>query len=336
MFFEYGTQTCKTGGGATFEGLWQTTTTPLHKADGAAHTWALTYDPEGAEGLGEMTLALDDVTYRAALASGHKEDGASFDRFGLFNQQISGDALTVYIDDLVLDGAPESFDSDPAWEGLNNRVTFLDRTIRSYHDFGYRRTNHAGGSPGEIGGLVWRIESTQPEKAGYYGAPIERLSLDNELRASGKVALVLGSADSAALIGWFNSHTAVGAPPPNFLGILVEGPSRAGHYFRPAFGSSDEIKAVLAEGPIILPNGAPHQWTLRYSPSGDDGAGEIVATLDGQEAALSLTPEGRKGNAVFDRFGILSWHRGGHCVEIYLDDLTYTTGESPLLRNQTH
>lgn len=36
-------------------------------------------------------------------------------------------------------------------------------------------------------------------------------------------------------------------------------------------------------------------------------------------------------NAAFGRFGIVSWHRGGHYVEIYLDGLEFTSASSGAL-----
>jgi hypothetical protein len=253
-----------------------------------------------------------------------------FNRFGILNQQISGDNLTLYLDNVEIDGVKEDFAQDPGWEGAGNRVTFTDRVIRPVHDFGWRSTDFAGGDPGEVGGVVWRVESTQPDQACYYGVPIGRLTLDQELEASGKVCFRAAAADSAVLVGWFNSRTFIGAPPANFLGILVEGPSRIGHYFRPVCGSSDDVKCVAPEGPVIRPDSRPHTWRLHYDPTASDGHGRVLVTLDDESVAWDLPPEIRAGNAAFDRFGFVSWHRGGHFVEIYFDDLTYSAEVDPL------
>ena len=45
IFFEYGTHSWFTGGGATFEGRYQTTKTKPLPADGKAHPWRLQYRP---------------------------------------------------------------------------------------------------------------------------------------------------------------------------------------------------------------------------------------------------------------------------------------------------
>jgi hypothetical protein len=162
-----------------------------------------------------------------------------------------------------------------------------------------------------------------PENASYYAAPTGRLTLDDRLEASGRVCLQSAGVDSAVLVGWFNSRTFVGAPPANLLAVLVEGPSRVGHYFRPCYGTSDDLKEVKGEGPLIRPDGTAHEWTLRYEP-GPDGGGHIVVTLDDAQVSLEVPAVARKGNAVFDRFGMVTWHRGGHFVEVYFDDVSYT------------
>ena len=188
----------------------------------------------------------------------------------------------------------------------------------------FRSSRSAGGQPGEAGGLMWRIESAQPQNAGYYAAAVGRLSLDIELVASGTVCLRGAASDSGILVGWFNSLTAIGAPPANFLGILIEGPSRIGHYFRPAYGTSDDIKAVAEKGPIIQPDGKPHRWTVRYAPAANEGRGRITVTFDDESVSMDLKEGARKGNAALDRFGFVSFNRGGNYVDIYFDDLVFT------------
>ena len=118
VFFEYGTKHLRTGGGHTFEGdRYQTTKTKPFPADGRPHRWNLTYDPEGHDGDGLITFTLNDQTVKTPLVPGHKADGASFNRFGIFNQQISGKGMELYFDDLILDGDLQAFDQNPHWEG---------------------------------------------------------------------------------------------------------------------------------------------------------------------------------------------------------------------------
>jgi len=324
VFFEYGTQHWKTGGGRTFEGRYQVTKTPMHLADGTPHTWKLVYDPLGENGQGVMTFTLDNQKFHAPLLPGHRADGASFDRFGILNQQVPGGTVTLYLDDLVIDGAAESFDSDPEWDALGNQSEFIDTLTRPVHDFGFSETANAGGQLGEIGGAIWRIESMDPQQSAYYAKPVDRLTLNDALSASGKVAMTAAAADSGVLIGWFNEATHRGAPPMNFLGVFVEGPSRIGHYFRPVYGNAEDRSAAMNDGPIIHADSKPHTWTLDYAPE----SSRITVTLDGQEIGLDVPPEVRKGNAAFNRFGLLTWLRGGHFLKLYLDDLEFTGEES--------
>ena len=325
VFFEYGTQNYLTGSGATFEGeRYQTTKTPPEQADGTVHTWSLTYDPSGAAGNGEITFVMDGNTYTVPLAPGHKADGATFNRFGMVNMQIAGKGMNVYLDDLRIDGKSDDFTDDPGWEENGNRVTFDDREIRPYHNFGWSETNHAGGTLGEIGGLIWRADERKPEQAGYYADRIGHLTMEDTLEASGKIAMLRASADSAVLIGWFNSETYIGAPPSNFVGIMVEGPSRIGHYFRPVYANADGQYEIMQTGPVIKPSRTSHQWRLAYAPDGNNGDGQVTVTFNDETVSLNLKPDVRAGGAVFDRFGILSFQRGGHFVDIYFDDISYT------------
>ena len=324
VFFEYGTQNYRTGGGETFEGRrYQTTKTPPEPA-GTVHTWSLTYDPNGAAGNGEITFVMDGKTYTAPLMPGHKADGATFNRFGIVNLQVSGKGMNIYLDDLNVDGESYDFTDDPDWEEKGNRTTFNDREIRPCHNFGWSATNHAGGTLGEVGGLIWRADARKPEQAAYYADQIGHLTMAHKLEASGKVAMIRASADSAVLIGWFNSRTHIGAPPSNFVGIMVEGPSRVGHYFRPVYANSQGQYEIMGKGPVIKPSRTSHRWRLSYTPDANDGDGQVTVTFNDETVSLNLKPGIRTDGAVFDRFGILSFQRGGHFVDIYFDDISYT------------
>jgi hypothetical protein len=332
VMFEYGTRHWLTGAGATYEGKYQTTKTKPCLADGSPHDWSLDYDPDGEGGRGAMTFTLDGKAYRQPLAPGHKMDGATFDRFGILNQQTTGDEITAWFDDVVVNGEAESFDRDPKWEGKGSRVEFADHVRRPFHDFGYSAgTSHAGGKGGgngEIGGVIWR-----DERPAYYGDKVGRLTLDDELTASGTIAFTAAGSDSGAYFGWFDSASKKAAEKKqdekgerrkNELAILIEGPSRVGHYFRPAYAVSDGRGGAAGEGPLIRPDGEVHRWSLNYSPIANQGSGRISVTFDGKTQHLELSPEHRSAGARFDRFGVFNLQEGGNHVVIYLDDLSYT------------
>ena len=332
VFYEYGTRKWGTGGGGAFEGeRYQTTPTKPFPADGGVHEWSLVYDPEANDGLGMVTFTIDGKTWKPILLPpGHKTEGAVFDRFGLFNVQIAGERMEIYFDDVTLNGRRLEFNEDPRWEAFETGAEYEERVVRPFHDFGFSDTSHAGGEPGEIGGIIFRDE--QPA---YYATEIEKRTLDDELFASGRIAFLAAGSDSGMHIGWFNSASKRNQtrseheePLKNTLGITLEGPSRVGHYFRARYSNSQgdgaaptEDPAAGRERPVILPDGKAHEWTLRYDPAGAGGNGRITVLLDGEKHTLDLQPEHRQAGATFDRFGLFNLQAGGHHVHVYLDDV---------------
>jgi len=334
MFYEYGTKNWRTAGLGAFDGLrYQTTKTKPFAADGTVHDWSLKYDPEGNAGAGLVTFRVDRRTYELPLRPGHKQEGATFDRFGIWNVQVSGNSMDAYFDDLTINGEREDFGRDPAWRGEQNDALYEERVVRPYHDFGFSDTNHAGGKPGEIGGNIFR-----DERPAYYAANTGALSLETSLTASGRIAFRNAGSDSGIKIGWFDSQSKRTKntpeheqPEKNYLGVTIEGPSRVGHYFRASYGDSSGSGGAPtadprtgAERPLIKPDGAIHRWKLEYSPQAADGNGRLSVTLDGKTHTLNLRPEDRARGASFDRFGLFNIQSGGHHVEVYLDDVSHT------------
>lgn len=304
------------------------------------YTWSLAYDPAGAEGRGRITATLNGETLHLDLDPGHRADGATFNRFGFLNVNKSADSGgSLWIDDLVLNGVRETFDRDPGWEGHRNRLVYRTQNIRPVFDFGYSPTRHAGGKAvGELGGLVFRGDERYPERMAYYGDRTGDLSLEQPLKASGKIALRRGVTDSTVLFGFFHSQGSMQQSqaqragfPENFLGTVVEGPSSEGFYLYPAYGldrDSEYRDGVHSRAPDsvlphIYPDGVTHDWSLEYVPT-PDGGGRITVSLDGTRTYLDLTPEHRKIGAKFDRFGIVTTHIDGNGQQVYWDDLAYT------------
>ena len=75
---------------------------PLFYPDGRVYGWTLEYDPQANSGGGTITFTLGSETATLNLAPGLKAEGATFDRFGMFNMQDNNgkDAL-VYLDDVT-------------------------------------------------------------------------------------------------------------------------------------------------------------------------------------------------------------------------------------------
>lgn len=226
----------------------------------------------------------------------------------------------------------QRFDGDPAWEAHNNRSAVPEpRSLRQ--DFGYSsRTAHAGGGPGEIGGLV----SPAAEPA-YYARRIGELTLDQPFSASGilSVSTPVGEDGGAGntLIGLFNAGTVNEWRTPNSLAIRVNGRGDVFHahleYTTRRWRSGGEFLGQVdpATGKKTMRGipgrGLAHRWSLKYDPQGNQGGGAITLTLDGEPLVLNLDPGHRADGAVFNRFGILnvmkSADSGG---EVWLDDLT--------------
>ena len=332
--FEYGSRDWHTAGTGNLSfGSPAASTHPW--GDGQSYTWKLSYNPSGNGGNGQITLEIGKNTvtntFTLNLAAGDKARGAVFNRFGMFSRQLDGEWMTVHMDDLVLDGVEEDFSTDPGWEGVGNEGIFTDCDVEYWHNFGYSPTSRAGGSSGEVGGTMYRTEDDEPWNTAYYGAVVPgSLTLTNELQATGRVAMVRGASDSGLLLGWFDSAKATNAGvggycPTNFVGILLEGLSASGWYFRGFYRNSAGTKGDGAPGPFIVPDGTQHSWTCQYWPTANGGDGSITVTLDGQVNTLNLAAGVKAAGATFDRFGLMNYQKGGHGLEAYFDDIRHST-----------
>jgi hypothetical protein len=320
--------------------------TPI-KNDGTRYHWTLEYDPQGADGRGRFTFTIGSdthttqdygalperfereaqarfphtTTFAVDLPPGLKQEGATFDRFGLHNMMKSGGTATMYFDDLHFDGQTQEFPQDPGWIGAGNRSAFEERAQVGAHDFGLSaKTSFAGGAPGEIGGILWRCGTYA-----YYADVVGPLDLHQRLEARGKVILVTAGPDSDIYLGWFN-HAARDKDPAevgHFVGLHVGGPTRIGHYFIPAFTTAKGTRGRVKQGPVLVP-GKAFAWSLVYDPAANEGNGAMCVTLGAESVTLALKPGQKAEGAILDRFGLFNSTTGGQMVKIYLDDLTYT------------
>jgi WD40 repeat protein len=305
-------------------------------AKGAVHRWSLRYDPAANDGGGVVTTTIDDQTAVCHLRQGHKADGARFNRFGLLNVMKSADeGGELWLDDVTIDGQKEDFAKEPGWDAFHNRRTYETRNVRPRFDFGFSPTRYAGGlGEGELGGLVFRGDCRYPERMAYYADRLNVLNLSKPLKASGKVSLRRGVTDSTVLLGFFHAKDSLTVNPSqdsglprDFLGIVVDGPSREGFYFAPAYRLHDGGRGHAGDShgpPHIYPDGKAHNWTLEYSPTAAGGKGRITLTLDRRAVALDLKEGQRAAGAHFDRFGLVTTWVDGNSQHIYFDDLTYT------------
>lgn len=324
--------------------------TPLRN-DGPRYTWKLDYDPEAAGGRGRFTFTLHGeapkpeeidtpdlpeafkqearvrfpttTSFSVDLPEGYRNQGTTFDHFGLMNMMKPGGQVTLYFADLTYDGRSQDFSRDPGWDASRNQGTYQATDVSGAHNFGFSNSSHAGGKPGEAGGVFWRADTW-----GYYADRVGPLSFEDRLEARGRVVLAAGGPDSDMCFGWFRSPESGDSPfrVGSFLGIKVGGPTRVGHYFLPALVADEQVRVLPDRGPVMEP-GRAYQWSVVYDPEGNNGQGTIAAKLGDQSITAPLRPgqKARAKAARLDRFGMLSIGPGGQIVRLYLDDLAYTT-----------
>jgi hypothetical protein len=301
--------------------------------DNQSHTWKLKYEPQD-DGSGMIYYWLDDFppgkfhihkTYR----QGH---GATFNRFGIFNERLPGYPMTGFFDDITVNDQFFDFAEDPGWEGVNNNAEYIDTVQYGVHDFGYSsESNHAGGDkPGEIGGRMFAVHHTQDNIKAHYGGDAGRLTLDDKLFARGKVAFTAFGTDSSMRFGWFNSAEQ-GWPVKNFVGVYLDSLSDAGRFIQASYGTSQGNtgdKYDPENWPWFMPDGRVYEWTLSYDPEAAEGRGAITFNMDDKSQTLELAEGAREEGAVMDRFGIFNnqGNNGKYC-EIYMDDIEYTVRE---------
>jgi hypothetical protein len=323
--------------------------TPI-KNDGTRYHWTLDYDPAGAGGRGRFTFTITSDTHKTQdygalpqasveearirfpnttkfeveLTEGFKDHDTVFDHFGMMNMMKTGGNVTIHFDDLAYQGKTQDFSRDPGFDAQGNRRTYQSDDAIGAQNFGYSATNHAGGKPGEIGGVFWRTES----KWGYYADQTAPLSFADRLEARGRIKLVAGAPDADMCFGWFRTDGS--DTPPNrtgdFLGVKIGGPTRVGHLFAPYFFVAEPLRGLSDKAPVLVP-GRAYEWSLTYDPAAADGRGAITAKLGEETVTLELKP-GQKEKmkaARFDRFGLFSIYPGGQIVKMYVDDVSYTS-----------
>ena len=243
-------------------------------AKGAVHRWSLRYDPAANGGGGSITATIDDQTAVCHLIDGHKADGATFNRFGVLDVMKSADAGgELWLDDVTINGVREDFATDPGWDAVPEPSSLRVRERPAPLRFRLQ-PDRIRGRPrqGELGGLVFRGDCRYPARMACYGDRLGELTLEKPLRASGRVCLRRGVTDSTVLIGFYHSRDSMAANPSQesglpkcFLGISVDGPSREGFYFAPAYRGSGG-----GHGERLGQRAAPH-LSRRDAPRLDPG-----------------------------------------------------------------
>jgi hypothetical protein len=223
----------------------------------------------------------------------------------------------------------ESFDHDPGWLGVNNRIAQMREPTQVRQDFGFRaETRHAGGaSPGEMGGFI-----TPDGRVAFYGKAIETMTLDQPLSTSGTMAI--GQGGTHLLLGFFNSDTVNEWRTPNTLAIRLNGRGdkffayveyctskwRAGGDTTPFPSASDPKTGRL--GLVGFPCDKSFKWTLSYDPQGNNGRGVVTATIGEHMAICNLDGSHKRDGASFNHFGIMNVMKSVDSgSEVWFDDV---------------
>lgn len=294
--------------------------------------------PDAGQGHGRVTLTIDDNTpYILWFDNDIRQAPAQFDRFGLFNIARFGTRVEVYLGDLTVNGEKIELTQDPQWEGHNNRSQYTEPNFHGMQSFGWAQTQWAGDKPGEIGGLFWRTEPQDPLCA-YYADDVGKLTLDDPISFSGMICFTSGMTDAAAYFGYFNrdsqiqkftdENSDIGMPSPHTLGLVIADRSSIGYELTP-IATSGNRESTRGSCGVFTPDRKRHRFTFNYDPDANDGIGRVTVTLGGKETVMDLSRQVRDANASFDRFGLANVRRGGHSVEFYLDDVSYTARRSP-------
>lgn len=68
--------------------------------DGRGRYWSTEYNPDAADGKGQIVVTLNGNSGTLDLEEGDQGDGTTFDRFGIVTSWIDGNSQDVYLDDL--------------------------------------------------------------------------------------------------------------------------------------------------------------------------------------------------------------------------------------------
>jgi hypothetical protein len=157
-------------------------------------------------------------------------------------------SIPVSADELVQ--VHQSFDDDPGWEAINNRIVAEDPpTVRQ--DFGWRK--------GEIGGVVSRSRT-----AAYYAMKVGPLSLAAKMSAAGKIRVMPTTAMGGAYFGFFNS-TRQEWRPWSSMAVRINDGDPHQPLMMYDFMTGGWHAGGFTVDPILA-DGSTHTWRIAYDP----------------------------------------------------------------------
>ncbi len=229
------------------------------------------------------------------------------------------------------DTALSTFDT-----GLGSWNTTALTTAPGFN-LGWSSTSFAGGSSGEVGGLISRTNSP----TGALGTPRildtlsfaggNTLTLNSALSVSGKIYLQDISAASDLNFGYFSA-----TDPGNQRAVLrFISPATAGSgiwRFRFGLGSSSGTRV---NAPDSTWNATSLDFSLNWTPSGlNDGSGTLSGSVANGSSILTIPSQSLGANtAVFDSFGL--WVDSAGVTDLtktqytYFDNVQYTVVPEP-------
>src|SRR5690348_9151962 len=258
----------------------------------------------------------------------------------------------------------QSFDSDPKWEGANNRIdTKEPRKVTQ--DFGYSVSTFAGKGACEMGGLVSRASDPA-----YYAAKITPKTLQDKLSASGTFALTQSSSGGGVFFGFFRAaQPGAGGRPTCSLGLDMDCESHGGRLAVRLITAGNQSCGTFVTPFIpgkfrptpIRNDGTRYTWKLDYDPQGADGFGRFTFTFHGDQprpgaletpdmpeayrhearirfpSTTTFTVDLPKGfkeqGTMFDHFGLMNMMKPGGHLKIYFDDLHFLDRDEDFSRN---
>lgn len=153
------------------------------------------------------------------------------------------------------------FATDPHWEGVNNRVV-CDVCPTIKQDFGWRVANDSSGQ-GEIGGTICRSRTPA-----YYAMKVGPFSFDDELSASGQIAVMPAKRVDGFYFGFFNAARQEWRPWSSLavrIGDIRSQNPLAAEVIVDYM--SKRWKAAGYTAGLIPVDGKRHRWSLTYEPN---------------------------------------------------------------------
>jgi hypothetical protein len=332
------------------------------------HHYVMEFDPTAAHGLGALTVNVDGTSKVFYFGEDKLKEGGDIDLFGMWNAKIpteEKDGINGYLDDVTNttngrhDPASNDFNSTPAgWVGANNAFTAKDNVVRPYHEFGWAKTlPHLDGLGGDspmytipnserytMGGIIYlaSFENLNVPRASYGASLNGSLNAqDHHMFVTGRIKIDWANVDAGELFGWYNSATACDNTtggkkhgiPNNFLGVAITGGSTgygAIPYYRSPLLSEEQTTKAWNPATHVYQDGEWREFFMEYDPDGAGGLGQFKLQLgkDGTPVTFDLVKGAKGPDFAFDRFGLLTFRKGGGKPHaIYFDKLTYTVAQ---------